>query len=322
MKYVPSGLFNENVYRKLQLAYKTFNFGSVNFEIDNKGNPYWVASVIKYTGVGLRRDVKGIVILDPITGKSKYYDTNKVPKWVDHVYEADLIIEQINDWGKYKNGFINSLISQKDVVKTTSGYNYIAQNDDIYLYTGVTSVLSDESNIGFVLTNLRTKETKYYSVAGAEETSAMESAKGQVQQMNYTSTFPLLINLSGRPTYLISLKDNAGLVKMYAFVDVEDYQKVVVTDSSDGIKKAAENYLNEIGETTSGETKSKEVVINNLTTANIDGNTYYYFKDNEGKKYKVSIKIDKNRLPFLNNGDTINIKYDKDTDVITITAIE
>lgn len=322
MKYVPSGLFNENVYRKLQLAYKTFNFGSVNFEIDNKGNPYWVASVIKYTGVGLRRDVQGIVILDPITGKSKYYDTNKVPKWVDHVYEADLIIEQINDWGKYKNGFINSLISQKDVVKTTSGYNYIAQNDDIYLYTGVTSVLSDESNIGFVLTNLRTKETKYYSVAGAEETSAMESAKGQVQQMNYTSTFPLLINLSGRPTYLISLKDNAGLVKMYAFVDVEDYQKVVVTDSSDGIKKAAENYLNEIGETASGESKSKEVVINNLTTANIDGNTYYYFKDNEGKKYKVSIKIDKNRLPFLNNGDTINIKYDKDTDVITITAIE
>lgn len=140
--------------------------------------------------------------------------------------------------------------------------------------------------------------------------------------MNYTSTFPLLINLSGRPTYLISLKDNAGLVKMYAFVDVEDYQKVVVTDSSDGIKKAAENYLNEIGEITTGESKSREVVINNLTTANIDGNTYYYFKDNEGKKYKVSIKIDKNRLPFLNNGDTINIKYDKDTDVITITAVE
>ena len=109
---------------------------------------------------------------------------------------------------------------------------------------------------------------------------------------------------------------------MYAFVDVEDYQKVVVTDSSDGIKKAAENYLNEIGEITTGESKSREVVINNLTTANIDGNTYYYFKDNEGKKYKVSIKIDKNRLPFLNNGDTINIKYDKDTDVITITAVE
>lgn len=245
-----------------------------------------------------------------------------MPKWVDHVYEADLIIEQINDWGKYKNGFLNSLISQKGVVKTTRGYNYLAQDDDIYLYTGVTSVISDESNIGFVLTNLRTKDTKYYPVAGAEEYSAMDSAKGQVQQMNYTATFPLLINLNGNPTYLISLKDNAGLVKMYAFVDVDDYQKVVVTDSSKGIKKAAEAYLNEVmddGDTSSS--KSREVVVNNLVNASIDGNTYYYFTDQDGKKYKVSIKIDKNRLPFLKNGDTINVSFDKESDVINIIDI-
>lgn len=322
MKYVPSALFNENLYRKLQFSYPTFNFESVDFEIDNSGKPYWVASVIKYTGVGLKRDVSGVVILDPVTGKSKYYDVKDVPKWVDHVYEADLIIEQINDWGKYKNGFLNSLISQKGVVKTTRGYNYLAQDDDIYLYTGVTSVISDESNIGFVLTNLRTKETKYYPVAGAEEYSAMDSAKGQVQQMNYTATFPLLINLNGNPTYLISLKDNAGLVKMYAFVDVDDYQKVVVTDSSKGIKKAAEAYLNEVmddGDMSSS--KSREVVVNNLVNASIDGNTYYYFTDQDGKKYKVSIKIDKNRLPFLKNGDTINVSFDKESDVINIIDI-
>ena len=314
MRYVESGLFNENLYRKLQLSYPTYNFDSVNFEIDNEGHPYYIASVVKYAGVGLRREVTGVVILNPVNGKSKYYKVKDVP-------EADLVIEQVNDWGKYKKGYINSIISQKGVVKTTRGYNYLAMDNDVYLYTGITSVISDESNIGFVLTNMRTKETKFYSVSGAEEYSAMESAKGQVQQMNYTSTFPLLINLNGRPTYLISLKDNANLVKMYAFVDVVDYQKVVVTDSSEGIKKAAENYLNEIGEEVVGENE-KKITINNIKEVIIDGNTYYYFNDENNQKYKVSIKVNKNKLPFINNGDTITINYSKEGEVISITDVK
>ena len=321
MKYAPSGLFNEKLYRKLQFKYPTYIFGAVNFEIDNDGNPYWIASVIKYKGFGMLRDVKGVVIFDPITGKSKYYDVENVPKWVDHVYEADLVLEQLNDWGKYKRGFINSLIGQKGVVKNTRGYNYLAQDDDVYLYTGITSVISDESNIGFVLTNMRTKETKFYKVAGAEEYSAMESAKGQVQQMRYKSTFPLLINLNGKPTYLVSLKDNAGLVKMYGFIDVEDYQRVVVTDSSKGIFKASEAYLNDVADLPGSDKLEKEVVVNNLTSASIEGTTYYYFTDNYEQKYKVSIKVDKNNLPFIKNGDILDIKYNNEAEVINITEI-
>lgn len=322
MKYAISGLFSDNLYRKLQFSYPTKNFESVNFEIDNEGNPYYVASVVKYVGVGLRREVSGVVILNPINGRSDYYDVKDVPSWVDHVYEADLILEQVNDWGKYKNGFINSLIGQRDVVQTTTGYNYLAQDDDIYLYTGITSVLADESNIGFVLTNMRTKETKFYGVAGAEEYSAMESAKGQVQQMNYTSTFPLLINLNNKPTYLISLKDNAGLVKMYAFVDVVDYQKVVVTDSSKGIKKAAEAYLGEVFDDESGKASTeKKIILKDINTVIIDGNTYYYLRDNEDKRYRVSIKVNRNKLPFLKIGDEVLIKFEKEQEVTVITDI-
>ena len=322
MKYAPSGYFNENLYRKLQLSYPTMNIESVNFEIDNEGKPYWIASTVKYVGVGLRRDVNGVIIFNPVNGKSKFYKVKDVPSWVDHVYEADLILEQVNDWGKYKNGFINSMISQKGVVKSTRGYNYLAQDDDIYLYTGITSVISDESNIGFILTNMRTKETKFYNVPGAEEYSAMESAEGQVQQMSYTSTFPLLINLNNKPTYLVSLKDNAGLVKMYGFVDVEDYQKVVVTDSSKGIKKASEAYLNDIGEDVSDTTLEKEITIADIKTATIDGTTYYYLTDTTGQKYRVSIKVDKNKLPFINVGDRLKIKYAREMDVINISSIE
>ena len=242
MKYMPSALFNERLERKLRFSYPTEIFGKENFEIDNDGNPYWVVPTIKYTGIGLKEEITGVVILDPITGNSKKYKVGEIPSWVDHVYSADLIIEQFNDWGLYNGGFINSIFGQKNVVATTAGYNYIAQDDDVYLYTGVTSVSSDESNLGFILTNMRTKETNYYLIPGAEEYSAMASAEGAVQQMKYKSTFPLLINLNNRPTYLISLKDNAGLVKMYAFIDVQNYQKVVVTESNLGIIKAKDNY--------------------------------------------------------------------------------
>lgn len=321
MKYAPSAYFNENLYRKLQFKYLTYNFGAINFEIDNEGNPYWIASVVKYHGIGQRREIRGVVILDPITGDSKYYDTKDVPAWVDHVYEADLILEEINDWGAYKNGFLNSIFTQKEVVATTTGYNYLAFDDDIYLYTGITSVLADESNIGFTLTNMRTKETNFYSVSGAEEYSAMDSAKGQVQQMNYTSTFPLLINLNNKPTYLISLKDNAGLVKMYAFVDVQDYQKVVVTDSSKGIEKAAENYLAEVGDATSVSKNEKTIIVNDIKEVIIDGNTTYYFTDTDNQKYKVSIKTNKDLLPFIKSGDKLIVEYNKETDVITINEL-
>ncbi|MBR6137526.1 MAG: CvpA family protein [Bacilli bacterium] len=322
LKYAPSALFNENLYRKLQFSYPTKNFDAINFEIDNSGNPYWVASVVKYHGINQRREVTGVVIFNPINGESKYYKLKDVPSWVDHVYEAELILEQVNDWGAYKNGYLNSVFTQRDVVATTTGYNYLAFNDDVYLYTGITSVLADESNIGFILTNMRTKETNFYSVAGAEEYSAMDSAKGQVQQMKYTSTFPLLINLNGQPTYLISLKDNAGLVKMYAFVDVVDYQKVVVTDASKGIEAAADAYLTQMGEESGTSKNTKTINVYGIKEVIIDGNTVYYFTDQNNQKYKVSIKVNKNRLPFLKEGEQVEIEYNKEQEVINITELK
>ncbi len=318
MKYMPSSFFFENLYRKLRISYPFTIFGEVNFEIDDEGNPYWIAETLKYSGVGLKKEVTGVVILNPIDGTSKKYKVEEIPTWVDHVYSANLIIEQLNSWGKYKNGFLNSLFGQKDVVRTTTGYNYLTMNNDVYLYTGITSVSSDGSNIGFVLVNMRTKETKFYDVAGAEETSAMASAEGQVQQMNYVSTFPLLINLDSKPTYLMSLKDNAGLVKMYAFVDYTDYQKVVVTDVSEGIVKAAQNYLG--GSITSGEEISKKITVDSIKTAVLDGTTYYYLQsDNE--IYRVSLKVNQNILPFLATGDNIEIIYKK-SDINEIISIE
>lgn len=323
MKYMPSALLLKNLNRHLRFQYPTKIFGEKNFEIDNDGNPYWITPTLKYTGVNLREEVEGVVITNPVDGKSKYYKVKDVPTWVDHVYNPNLIIEQVDDWGRYRNGFFNSLFGQKNVVVTTEGYNYTVMNDDVYLYTGITSVSSDESNLGFILTNLRTKETRFYSVPGAEEYSAMASAVGQVQQMRFSSTFPLLINLNNRPTYLVSLKDDAGLVKMYGFVDVMDYQKVVVSDASKGIEAAAKNYLNNVElETDESLLKDKTIKVRTIVTSNIDGNTYYYLTDTNNDRYYVSIQVDKKRLPFLKVGDTINVTISGETDVTEIIELK
>ena len=309
IKYSPKAMFFENVYRKLRFNYPFDIFGSLNFEIDNEGIPYWIMPVLKYSGIEQREDVGAVIILNAITGESKKYLVSEVPTWVDHVYSPDLIISQVDDWGRYVNGYWNTLFGQKGMKMTTDGYNYIAMSDDIYMYTGITSVVSDESNLGFILTNLRTKETKYFDCPGAEEYSAMDSAKGQVQQMNYTASFPILINLSGRPTYVISLKDDAELVKMYAFVDVADYQKVVVTDSASGIQNAAYNYLNNNGIVSKG--KEIEITVSSIKDAIIDGNTYYYIVDSDNKKYRASIKVNSNKLPFIKSGDKVIVAYNE-----------
>lgn len=321
MKYSSSALFNEKLERKLRFDYPTTNFGKISFEIDNDGNPYYIVPTIKYTAVGLKAKVTGVIIFNPITGESQKYNEDEIPTWVDIAYSSSLIIEQIDNWGTYKNGFWNSIFGQKNVVNTTDGYNYLAMNDDIYLYTGITSVVSDESNLGFILTNMRTGETTYYSVPGAEEYSAMNSAEGQVQDMGYTSTFPLLINLKGNPTYLVSLKDSSGLVKMYGFVDVKDYQKVVVTDASEGIIAAKDNYLKSIKKEAKDEELVKaEIKVDNISTAIINGYTNYYITS-EDKKYKISISLS-DTLPFVKIGDTISIGYyDTENEIIEVEKI-
>ena len=324
IKYSYSEYLMRNLYRYLRFNYPTKIFDNISFEIDEDGTPYWVASTMTFRiGFWSGRDIEGAVLLNAVTGESKYYKLEEIPKWVDQVYSSDMIMDQLIYNGKYRSGFFNSIFGQKGVLQPTDGYNYLAINDDVYLYTGITSVTSDESNVGFVLTNLRTKETKYYAIPGAEEYSAMESAEGQVQHLKYSATFPLLLNISDRPTYFMSLKDGAGLVKMYAFVDVSQYQ-IVGTGSS--VEEARADYISklknenleieDIAETTvSG-------VIDNIATAVVSGNTNYYIKlQNDEKIYIATITIS-DRLPLAKSGDSIEMTVSANEDKTAVSKIE
>lgn len=322
MRYMPSAYLFEDLMRHVRFGYPFDILGDTSFEIDEEGNPFWIVQTIDYKGIGLKKEISGIIVVDPISGEMKKYTTDDIPNWIDNVWDAALVEDQLNSWGKYENGFLNAYIGQKGVKQTTDGYNYIAQDDDIFMYTGVTSAAADESNIGFVLVNLRTKEARYYAVPGAEEYSAMDSATGQVPEKNYTPTFPLLINLDGQPTYMLSLKDAAGLVKMYAFVDVQDYQKVTVTDSSKGIENALKQYYAEYKKENLENYEMIEItcLIDELNTMVVDGNSYIYFKDVDSMIYRVSIQTS-SHVAFLKQGDILTVKGYYIDDLFEVTQI-
>ena len=312
MKYSPAEYFNRYLYRHLRFQYPTLIFDDCNFEIDEQGHPWWICSVLDRT-IGLfgGSDVKGAVLVDAVTGESRYLPVDEIPSWVDRVYSADLLVQQYDYHGLYQGAFWNSLYGQKGCTMTTEGYNYIAQSDDVWLYTGITSVTTDASNIGFILVNQRTKEARYYPVAGATEYSAMSSAEGVVQHLKYRATFPLLLNISGEPTYFISLKDDASLVKMYAMVNVEQYQ-IVATGST--VAECEQSYIallrqNGIAAESSvpGGTAAATVTgrIEELRSAVIDGTTCYYLRI-EGVWYRVSA-AECEAVVLCSRGDTVTL---------------
>lgn len=280
IKYSESEYFNRNIYRHLRFKYPTYMFDQLSFEIDDEGTPYWICPVKKFN-IGLfgGQTIGRVVLCNAQTGETTDYKIEDCPQWVDRAYPADLLLELYNYHGMLKNGFLNSVLGQKGCLKTTDGNNYLALDDDVWVYTGVTSVSGDKSNVGFVLMNQRTMETRYYVCDGAQERSAMDSAEGQVQNLKYQAAFPLLLNISNQPTYFMALKDGAGLVKKYAMVNVQKYQTVAIGDTVAECEKNYEKLLADHGIASGAGTESDISMtgtIEKMAQAVIEGNSHFY----------------------------------------------
>ena len=321
IKYTTSGRFGDNLQRLLRFKYPTAIFEGYYMELDNEGKPYYICPTLTAKiGIFGAKDVKGVVICDPTNGKCEYYDVKEVPNWVDRVYDGTLVQEKYDWYGMYSGGYINSIFGNKGCKVTTDDYGYKVMNGDVWIYTGVTSVNGDESNIGFVMINLRTCECKYYEIAGAEEYSAMSSAEGQVQHLGYTAAFPSLINIDGSPTYIMVLKDNAGLVKMYAMVNVQKYN-IVATGSTQ--KEALAEYrrlLKDNGIISSEQMVAEDMPSKKITIAAIEfitaeGETIVYIKASNNNVYKQTF-AENESLILLNEGDEITVFYEESESVI------
>lgn len=326
IRYSESEYFNRNIYRHLRFNYPTYMFDQLSFEINDEGVPYWICPVKKFN-IGLfgGQTIGKVVLCNAVTGETEEYKIEDCPQWVDRAYPADLLIQLYNYHGMLKNGFFNSILGQKGCLKTTDGYNYLALEDDVWVYTGITSVSGDRSNVGFVLINQRTMETRYYSCAGAEEYSAMESAEGQVQNLKYTAAFPLLLNISGEPTYFMALKDGAGLVKKYAMVNIQKYQNVAIGDTVAECEKAYVKLLSANGISSEGGELTMETVsgkIKRVAQAVIDGNSHFYVVlENKDLVFDIPV-TEYPEIVKYDVGDTLTIEYTEGEPVCTVISLQ
>lgn len=324
IRYSEAEYLNRNIYRHLRFSYPTYIFDQLSFEIDDEGVPYWICPVRDYT-IGLfgGATIGRVVICNAQTGECQDYALKDCPEWVDRANPADLLIQQYNYYGTLVNGYINSIFGQKGCLKSTDGYNYMAMEDDVWVYTGVTSVSGDQSNVGFVLMNQRTRETRYYKVNGAEEYSAMGSAEGQVQNLGYQATFPILLNISNEPTYFMALKDSAGLVKKYAMVNIQKYQNVAIGDTVSACQDAYIKLLNTNGITAgnTGDSKKMTGTIRRIAQSVLDGNSHFYLVLNDHEEiFDVPVQ-DFLQVVTLQEGDKVTVEYLEGTPVCTVLNI-
>lgn len=327
MQYVESARFGKNLRRHLRFAYRTAMFGNSYFEIGEDGTPYYVTAVLKkniflFGGT----DVKGAVICNACTGETQYYEIADVPNWVDIVYDGDMLAQRYDWYGELSGGYFNSLFAKKDCKHVTDDYGYKMFDDDVWVFTGVTSVASDQSNIGFVLMNSRTAEIRYYAIPGAEEYSVMRSAEGEVQHLGYEASFPSVINVEGQPTYIMVLKDKGSLVKQYALIHVERYNIVVTATTQREVMAKYKNALIENG-MLSGAAQTVDSGGESITVKDIkylvqDGNSYAYLISTKEEIFKVDCS-EFETVVLVSPGDRVTLSaVEEENGVNTVIALE
>ncbi|MBR4960431.1 MAG: hypothetical protein IKY52_06005 [Clostridia bacterium] len=304
----PSCYLGTDLMRALRFAAPTAIWGSVYFEVDDQGKPFWVASVLApNAGWFGAYDVKEVVVMDACTGDAVTYALGEVPAWVDIVFTGNLICQKYDWYGMLGGGYFNSILSQTGCVVTTDDFGYKIIEDDVYVFTGVTSVSNDEANIGFILVNSRTGEYTFYPVPGAEEYSAMAAAEGSVQQYRYDASFPSLINVDGEATYIMVLKDASGIVKMYSMVNVENYNLVVTAESQNEVFQKYKARLSQNGVNVDSDSlESRTIEVEEILYIPMDGTTTAYIRSRDGKVYKIAFD---EALLLTGAGDTLTVYY-------------
>ena len=311
LRYTPNGYFFKNLARRVRLMHPTAIIDSARFEIDEDGNPYWVNTVYGRKFLFGGDVVKGAIVTDPYTGQSDYYKLADIPDWVDIVFTGNFTTTLYDSYGMLRNGWLNSVISQKGCLKTTDDFGYLAKGKDIYIYTGITSVAADQSNLGFIMVNARTGDCTYVACAGAEEYSAMSAAQGALQNYGYRASFPSLVTVDGVPTYVMVLKDTAGLIKDYAAVNVTNYTIVSTGASLDAALADYRNLLkrdNIAVEEDEENAVTADIVVDRLSLASTGGDTWAYLITADDTIYKIAVAADE-RVVALEAGDKVTVTY-------------
>lgn len=326
--YQPDAYFYQDLTRHLYThGYANIGLTDFTLELNDEGKPFWIVTLYEHkVGFG-GSDATGVAVIDPATGTIERYTIEDAPSWIDRIQPEQFVVNQLTNWGTYVNGFLNSVIAEEGVLVPTPGTSLVYGDDGkSYWYTGITSSGGDDSTIGFVLVDTRTKNTKLYRQSGATEYAAMSSAEGKVQEKGYTATFPVMYNIFGSPTYVVSLKDKAGLIKMIVLVSVEDYSLLGLgetkADALRNYKEALKSKGNDLNISPSSDTKT---LIGSVTRIGQDvqgGTTYYYFTLDSGKKLFSATSSISPEIIVTSVGDTVTITYETYSDALDITTFD
>ena len=320
IKYQQGAYFQSDIHRHVYFnGNTTIGLTDFSFEIDDVGNPFWI--VTKYDKkIGFSgKEATGTLVVDAQSGAITEYSIANTPKWVDRIQPLAFIEDQLNDWGEYVHGYWN--FSNADKLQITEGLTLVyGKNNKSYWYTGLTSVGKDESAVGFVLVDTRTKETTFYKQGGATEFAAQSSAQGKVQEKGYRASLPIPYNINNIPTYVMTLKDDGGLVKMFAMVAISDYTIVGVGNtmretltSFKNVYNMADNKINPNGSSTQ---KSIQSVVTRIQNDVKNGNSFYYFKVKDYPNIFVGSSQISNQLPVTMVGDSVMISFDVDMEEV------
>lgn len=324
--YTESAYFGEDLERKLRFDYPTKIFDRISFEVDENGKVWYVVSCAT-AKIGLfgAMDIHEVILFDPVSGVSELMSVDETPSWVDIVYDGYLACEKYDWKGIYSGGFLNSLIGNKGCKQTTDDFGYIMRDDDVWYFTGVTSITADQSNIGFVLSCARTGEYVFYLVEGAEEHSAMGAAEGEVQEKEYYASFPTLVNIAGEPTYIMVLKDANALVKLYALVNVKQYNIVATASTQSDVIAAYVQLLKQNGIDTSDSLvpdSSVDITVSDIKFLSMAGIDYAYLTAEDGKVFRVEFNATNEAIVLVKTKDVLSVKavLDEKTGIYQVSS--
>lgn len=324
--YSPNARFSKDLKRHIRnQGFINQGLTDLTFELDDSGMPFWVVTTYRNTTLWQNPESTGVIIVDAQNGDTQYYSMDEIPDWVDIVQPVDFIENQINNWGKLIHGFWN--FSNKDKIEKTNDILTVYSEGECYYFTGMTSVGSDESCVGFIMVNTRDKSAKFCKMSGATEDAAMKSAEGTVSDMGYTSTEPLPLNVNGIPTYVMALKDDAGLIKSYAMVNIELYS---IAASGDTLQKVSRAYMQKVANSGQNTVVSSDEAygytlegkVSRISPVVEEGSTYYYIIiENEENKIFTASYFTSDELAITRDGDTVVISYidDKNGTVDIVT---
>ncbi|SCN25556.1 hypothetical protein N3C_2372 [Clostridium sp. N3C] len=338
--YGESLVLDHNIYRKLREYKPSSILMNADVELDDDLTPYYVGTYgsYKYGRKGLVPE--GVVLYNLKTGEIKEYPKDQVPTWVDQIYTTE-IAEQYNIYyGKYKNGFLNSIIGKKDVqiptywnsgvelpglsIESNQVVPVVGSDGQMYFFTDHTNTNADSTTMtGYTLMNTRTGETIYYKTPsllnGQGAMNSIEKLLG-AEKANWATAQPILYNIYGIDTWIVPVinKTDGSFVKL-GLVTAKSKYSIVADNKLDlleAFKKAiADGTVNNGADVKVGnDLELQEVTVEGklvrINQSVEDGSSVFYLKLDTvpDKIFMVNKNVDAD-VVLARDGDTVKIKY-------------